>query len=284
MLTQKTFQGSAVSLNYMEGPPSGAPVLLLHGMTQRWQAFTTLIPQLVVAHHVFAPDFRGHGLSGRVKDGYRIENYAQDILEFIEQVIQEPAAIYGHSLGGLVSIYVAGCRPQMVRGIAIGDSKLFMRHLHSLMFGQLFSKTLDLLRANRDFDHLKRKVPDMILQSPLYGEVPMRSLPGCDCAYLAAWARSLSYLDPDTLAMTVDGRAIENWRPQEFVGKVQCPTLLIQADPKLGGLMEDEDVKQARELLRDCLHVRLDGIGHSLQMFQAAPVLRVLSNFFAGVA
>ena len=280
MLTQKTFKGSAVALNYMEGPPSGPAVLLLHGLTQRWQAFQSLIPQLSQAHHVFAPDFRGHGLSGRVKEGYRGEDYAHDILEFVDQVIKEPVAIYGHSMGGMVAIYVAGCRSQMVRGTVIGDSKLFMRHVHGLMFGQLFSKTLAILRTNSDFEHLKRAVPEMMLLSPEYGEVPMKSLPGWDCVYLAAWARSLSQLDPDTLAMTLDGRAAANWHPQEFLAKVKCPTLLLQADPKLGGLMEDEEIKQARELLPDCMHVRMNGIGHSLQMYEVAPVLRVLTNFF----
>src|SRR5438270_11710233 len=122
MLTKKTFRGSAVSLNYMEGPSSGPALLLLHGLTQRWQAFLSLISQLTQTHHVFAPDFRGHGLSGRVAEGYRGEEYAHDTLEFIDQVIKGPVVIFGHSLGGMVGAYVAGCRSQRVRALVIGDS------------------------------------------------------------------------------------------------------------------------------------------------------------------
>ncbi|MGZ4789911.1 MAG: alpha/beta fold hydrolase, partial [Terriglobales bacterium] len=279
MLTQKTFRGSAVSLNYMEGPASGPALLLMHGLTQRWQAFLSLMPQLTQTHHVFAPDFRGHGLSGRVKEGYRGEDYAHDILEFMDQVIKAPVVIYGHSLGGMVGSYVAGCRSNLTRGLVIGDSKLFMRHLHGLMYGQLFEKTLAILCQCSDYEHLRRAVAEMMLPSPIYGNVPMKSLPGCDAPYLAAWARSLSHLDPDALQMTIDGRAAQNWRPEEFLPNVKCPVLLMQADPRMGGLMSDDDVMQARELLPDSMHIRMDGLGHSLQMAEAAPVLRVLTNF-----
>jgi pimeloyl-ACP methyl ester carboxylesterase len=279
MLTQKTFQGSAVSLNYVEGPGGGPALLLLHGLTQRWQAFLQLMPQLTQTHHVFAPDFRGHGLSGRAKEGYRGEEYAADVLEFVDRVIGEPVVIFGHSLGGMVGVYVAGCRPSLLQGLIVADSKLFFRTLNGSMYGEMFEKTLALLRESRDFDFLRRSIPLMRLHSPLYGEVTMGQLPGCDEPYLSAWARSLSHLDPDAVQMTLDGRSAANWSAAQFLPRVKCPTLLIQADPRMGGLMSDDDVKQARELLPDCMHIRMDGLGHSLHMSEAVPVLRVVGNF-----
>jgi pimeloyl-ACP methyl ester carboxylesterase len=83
--------------------------------------------------------------------------------------------------------------------------------------------------------------------------------------------------------MTLDGRAAQNWHPEKLLPKVQCPTLLMQADPKMGGLMSDEDVKQVRDLLPDSIHIRMNGLGHSLQMSEAAPVLRVLTNFLISI-
>jgi len=283
MLTEKTFRGSAANLHYVEGPKGGPALLLLHGLTQRWQAFLQLMPQLTQTHHLFAPDLRGHGRSARVKEGYRGEDYSHDILEFTDQIIQQPVVIFGHSLGGMVGVYVAGCRAQVVRGLIIGDSKLFMRDLNGSMYGEMFEKTLALLQASLDFARLKQGVTEMILHSPVYGEVLMKSLPGCDEPYLTAWARSLSQLDPETVKMTMDGRAAENWRPEEFLPKVKCPTLLMQADPKMGGLMADDDVKQARELLPNAQQVSLEGLGHSLHMSEAAPVVRVVTNFLSSL-
>jgi len=283
MLTRKTFQGTAVSLNYMEGPPGGPALLLLHGITQRWQAFLPLMPQLTQTHHVFAPDLRGHGLSGRVPRGYRGEDYSHDILEFIDQVIAEPVIIFGHSLGGMVGVYVAACRQKPVQALVIGDSWFLRGNPNHSAYVEMFQKTLALLQTTRDFQSLRRELPEMVLHSPVYGEVPMKSFPKFDEPYLTAWARSLSQLDPDTLAMTLDGTAVENWRPEEFLRNIKCPTLLMQADPKMGGLMSDNDVKLARELLPNSMHVRMDGLGHSLHMSEAAPVLRVLANFMGSL-
>ena len=283
MLTQKTFKGSAVSLNYMESPSGGPALLLLHGITQRWQAFVSILPQLTLAYHVFAPDFRGHGLSGRVKDGYRGEDYSHDIIEFIEQVIKEPTIIFGHSLGGMISVYVAGCRPDLVRALIVGDVWFFSGNVNRSMYVEMFQKTLALVQSSGSYEELRHALPEMTLHSPVYGDVAMKSLPKFDEPYLNAWARSLSQLDPETLSMTLERRGIEGWRPEEFLRNIKCPTLLMQADPKMGGLMSDDDVKRARELLEDSQYVRMEGIGHSLQMSEATPVLRVLGNFLGSL-
>jgi pimeloyl-ACP methyl ester carboxylesterase len=278
MLTHKTFPGSAVPSNYIEGPPGGPALLLLHGLTQRWQVFLPLMAQLTQTHHVFAPDFRGHGGSGHLKDGYRGEEYSNDVIEFIERTIDKPVTIFGHSLGGLVGVYIAGCRPETVKALIVGDSRMFLHNFNRTMYVEMFEKTLVLLEKNRDFDFLRRELPEMVLHSA-NGPVAMKSFPKFDEPYLAAWARSLSQLDPDTLRMTLDGRAAENWRPQEFLSKVKCPTLLMQGDPKMGALMSDDDVAQARELMRDTMHVRVEGVGHSLHISDPAPVLRALGSF-----
>lgn len=65
MLSEKTFDAGAVSVNYAEGPRSGPPLVLLHGVTSRWQAFLTMMPVLAQRWHVVAADLRGHGRSGR---------------------------------------------------------------------------------------------------------------------------------------------------------------------------------------------------------------------------
>jgi pimeloyl-ACP methyl ester carboxylesterase len=283
MMIKKTFRGSASSLNYMEGPSGGPAILLLHGLTQRWQAFLPIMPQLTQTHHVFAPDFRGHGDSSHVPNGYRGEDYSHDIFELIDRVIPGPLVIFGHSLGGFVGVHVAGCRPDRITALVIGDSRLFLHAFNRTVYVEMFEKTLALLERSRDFDFLRRELPEMVLHSP-NGPVAMKSFPKFDEPYLTAWARSLSQLDPDTLRMTLDGRAAENWRPEEFLRNVQCPTLLMQGDPKFGALMSDDDVAQARELLQNSMHIRMEGLGHSLHISEPEPVLRALGNFLIAMA
>jgi len=65
MAGEKQFSASAVNLNYVEhGPPSAAPLVMLHGGAWRWQEYLSLIPSLGQRWHTYAVDLRGNGRSG----------------------------------------------------------------------------------------------------------------------------------------------------------------------------------------------------------------------------
>src|SRR4051812_47158999 len=104
MLTERTFETGDVSINYAEGPRSGPPLVLLHGVTSRWQRFLTLMPVLTQRWHVVAADLRGHGRSGRVPGRYGVMEYAQDVIGLIRHLGDEPAVVLGHSLGAMVGV------------------------------------------------------------------------------------------------------------------------------------------------------------------------------------
>jgi pimeloyl-ACP methyl ester carboxylesterase len=279
MLKERSFQHGPVTLNFMEGPNNGPPLLLLHGITQRWQEFVQIIPALTSRYHLYALDFRGHGRSGRVKGGYRGEDYSHDVLEFLDRVIEDSALVFGHSLGGMVSLYLSAHYPSRIRAQAVGDSIIFGTDLAGTVLTSMFGQVRDLIVLDRSYEALCRAIPEMCLESPVFGKVPMKMFPGCDDAYLFAWARCLSQMDPDVLNMTLDGRAFLGWEPAELIQKINCPTLLIQADPKMGGLMSDYDVQQIKAACPNVQHALMAGIGHSLHMYDATPVVRALTNF-----
>ncbi len=232
---------------------------------------------------MFAPDFRGHGKSSRVRDGYRVEDYGKDIIALLERRVGQPALIFGHSLGGMVATYVAACRPDLVRALVLGDNPFLVETLRNSVFPKMFRDVVALLRGDASLENIFAGLLELYVDSPVFGSVRLRDLPGNDSAFLRAWARSLTQLDIEALEMSVKGSASENWHGEEFLRKVSCPTLLLQGDPTRGGLMSDRDVEFARSLLHDCVHVKIDGIGHPLYMTQAEPVARVLLNFFASV-
>jgi len=75
----------AVTLHDVEGPPSGPALLFLHGGSARWQSFQPIIPAFVADWHVYAVDLRGHEQSGRVPQGYRLQDYADDLKEDLDK-------------------------------------------------------------------------------------------------------------------------------------------------------------------------------------------------------
>jgi pimeloyl-ACP methyl ester carboxylesterase len=279
MLTQKTFANTGVPLNYMEGPDNGPPLLLLHGITQRWQGFVQILPALTQSYHVYAPDLRGHGRSARAKGHYRGEDYGRDALAFIDEVIGGPTLLFGHSLGGMISLYLSANFPGRLRAQVLGDSIILGNDLSGTVLPSMFAQVRDIIASGMTYDEMRRAISEMCLESPLYGKVPFKAIPGFDDPYLAAWARCLSMLDPDVLSMALDGRAFQGWQPAEWIKKIQCPTLLIQADPKMGGLTSDEAVQALKNSCPGVQVARMTGIGHPLHMYEAGPVVRALTNF-----
>lgn len=117
------FHAPEVLINYAEGPANGPPFVVLHGGAGRWQHWQALLDVLAPTWHVFAPDFRGHGCSGRVPGAYLLRDYVRDTGAFLADVVKEPAVVFGHSLGGEVGVMLGAQRPGLFRGLVVGDTR-----------------------------------------------------------------------------------------------------------------------------------------------------------------
>src|SRR5512142_420605 len=82
----------SVELRFLEGPPAGPPVILLHALFSMGREFAVLTPGLEKIARVFVLDLRGHGLSGH-DPSYRVEDYAADVAAFIKGRVGEPAVV-----------------------------------------------------------------------------------------------------------------------------------------------------------------------------------------------
>jgi len=279
-LVEGTLETGNVQLNYAEGPPNGPPLMLLHGLGRRWQVFLPLIPALSLRWHIFAPDLRGHGKSSRVSRGYQGPQYTEDIAAFLRKRVRAPAVLFGHSLGGMLSMQVAAEHPDLVRALILGDNMIVVRQLRNPLYKALFSGLRDLARRGGSVERIADGIGNIPL--PIAGSddsIAIRQLPGNDEAYLLSWARCVLQTDPDTYDMTLDGSSLEGWDGEALLRGIGCPTLLLQASRELGGLMSDEDVAVASQRLRHHAHVRFRDLGHALFIQQPEPVLRAVTNF-----
>jgi pimeloyl-ACP methyl ester carboxylesterase len=267
LLTEKTFSIHGVSINFAEGPHSGAPLMLLHGLTGSWQSFLSVIPSLAFRYHLYALDFRGHGRSERVPGGYQIENYAQDTIAFLSNQIAEPAVLLGHSLGGLVAIQVAADAGASVRALVLEDPPLF-NHRGARMHPQPY----DLFTAWRNLAQTEYSMETWL---PALASLD----PASDAAEVRYRAKTLSQIDPDILSFILDGRASDNYNVDSLLQQIACPVLLVRGEPGLGGVIDVTDAERAASLLKDCTSVFVPGVGHGIHRLQPEVFRRSVTAF-----
>jgi len=96
--------------------PGARKIVLLHGWMDVSASFQFMVDELRGDWDVYAPDWRGYGLTDWAKaDCYWFPDYIAD-LDFILQEVdaREPVNLVGHSLGGNVASLYAGIRPARV--------------------------------------------------------------------------------------------------------------------------------------------------------------------------
>ena len=112
-----------VKLEYAEqGKVDGVPVIFLHGITDSWHSFESVLTYLPSFIHAFAISQRGHGDSERPMQNYTTKDFAADIAEFVKQKELGRIFIVGHSMGGVNAQQFAIDYPELTKGIVIIDS------------------------------------------------------------------------------------------------------------------------------------------------------------------
>lgn len=106
-----------------QGSSDRPPLLCLPGLTRNARDFAGLAERLSPRFRVLALDFRGRAQSdydpqpGR----YNPLTYAGDVIELLNQLMIERAIFVGTSLGGLVTMTVAGIAPQRIAASILND-------------------------------------------------------------------------------------------------------------------------------------------------------------------
>jgi len=286
-LEEKKYDTGEAVLNYAEGQDSGPPLVLLHGLTDRWQYFLPIIPALSLRWHIYALDFRGHGGSSR-SPPYRYVDHISDTISFLENVVGEAAVLFGASMGGGVSLMVGGNRPDLVRAIVFGDASINVENVRTVMadYHSYWAGWRELAGFEGPMEELVRAVAEMPVSIP--GQGKSRYGEGLGITAIINKANYLRHLDPAVLDDWVNGAedpgAYENvtlGHDQGLLSAIECPALFLQANPALGGIMPDEEVERALKLVPHAYHVYFEDYGHNLGLYSwnTGPLLQAVNTF-----
>jgi pimeloyl-ACP methyl ester carboxylesterase len=112
-----------VRLSCLDYGGGGPPVLLLHGLcgeAREWEGTAT---RLRPRFRVLALDQRGHGSSDRAPGRYGRDAYVADAAAAIVQLGLAPAAVVGHSMGGLNAYLLAARYPDLVHALVVVEAQ-----------------------------------------------------------------------------------------------------------------------------------------------------------------
>lgn len=113
----------------------GPALVFLHCWTGSKRFYFKQVEKFSKDYTCICPDFPGHGDSSEIasKD-YSVECFAELTIALLDQLGIEKAVFAGHSLGGMVCLYLALHHPDMVEGLILLDTT---SHLSGFIFQRL---------------------------------------------------------------------------------------------------------------------------------------------------
>ena len=104
---------------YRQAGTSGSPVVLIHGFGVSSFQYRDTLEALSKTNRVYALDLLGFGASDQPDVEYCMEFWRDQVIDFVDNVVGEPAVLCGNSIGSLAAIHVASTNPAAVSGVVL---------------------------------------------------------------------------------------------------------------------------------------------------------------------
>jgi pimeloyl-ACP methyl ester carboxylesterase len=102
-----------------QGNPTGEAIVFLHAYVDSWFSYSRVLPLLPPRYHAYALDQRGHGDSERPDCCYTVDDFAADVVAFLDAIGAGRATLVGHSGSCLVARCVAEVFPERVARLVL---------------------------------------------------------------------------------------------------------------------------------------------------------------------
>jgi pimeloyl-ACP methyl ester carboxylesterase len=199
----------------------GELVVLVHGLGGAASNWTLLGPSLAEGRRVLVVDLPGHGGSAPPPRNADLRTYAGVLAELLERQEASPAAVVGHSMGGLVAMRLAASRPDLVHRLVLFETAGIRSLSRS---AAVFLVLSGLVRPAKKVARLRHRVA----ATPKLRRLVFGYWGAADPARMPAEA-VLGWLEGAAAATdtATAGRALLRDDPRFDLGAVACPTLVV---------------------------------------------------------
>lgn len=229
----------------------GPPLVFLHCWTGSKEFYFNQVMEFSKSYKCISLDFPGHGASGEVDNkDYSVECFGEITVQLLEELGIKKAVFAGHSLGGMVALYLGLHYPDMVEGLILLDTT---SHLSGFIFQRMGALAAVLLGSvgaavwNTGFKGTKAVVAGTAATHPLAGAFPrIFSAKVCSQGSNSSMTRTLN-------------RA-RNFNVTSRLGEISAPALIVVGNADLLA-----DVRHANRLakgLPNSVMLTVRGAGH----------------------
>jgi N-formylmaleamate deformylase len=113
-----------VRLHHLEYGDSGAPVVIVPGITSPAATWEFISTDLARDRRVITLDIRGRGLSDKPASGFTLADYAGDIAAVVRSLGLERPALVGHSMGARIAAATSVLFPGLTGPLVLADPPL----------------------------------------------------------------------------------------------------------------------------------------------------------------
>ncbi len=268
-LEERFAEIKGVRMRYFVGG-EGPPLILVHGLGGAAANWTELVPLLMRRHRLLVPDLPGHGGSAALPAVAGLEPFADRVALVAEREGMLPAAVVGHSLGGMVVLRMALRRPNDIPAVVLAAAA-------GLSVGNIVGRNLLSVFSTVRPGRLAGRYRALVSRSPLlrrfvFGFVSVADPVGLtDGAVEGFLAAHLLHTDVDSA-----WQALRADDPREELEAVRCPVLVLWGAEDSQLPLDDafEYTRRLRARLRvipGCGHLligeRPDACDHAIEEF-----------------
>lgn len=241
-------------------PSAGHTVLLIHGLTASHKEWALLGPQLAEdGAYVIAPDLRGRGLSDKPAQGYGVAFHAADLVDLLDALGVSQADVIGHSLGGVIAMYMNAVYTARVRKLIVVDAGGKIPEDTAQAIGASVSRLGTVFPSLDAYLGLMRQLPMLGEWTPFWEDyfrydADVRA----DGTVVSRVPRAA--IEEETLALALA-------RTEMLPDLVRAPTLLVRATvgllgPDRGFILPRDEAERVRDCIAECQLVEIEGTNH----------------------
>ena len=195
----------------------GEPLVLVHGLGGAAANWLALAPLLRAGRQVLVPELPGHGGSAPLPAAPSLNAYADRIALLMER----PAAVVGHSLGGAITLRLAIRRPELVSKLVLAGAAGISSGTRQARYALTMTGLVK--PGKRIAPYRQRVARSALLKTLVFGRWGVSDPPalpaGIAESFLSGPARHT-----DTVSAA---KALIRDDPRGDLDRVRCPVLLL---------------------------------------------------------